>query len=427
MATAYISSATDLALVNTTARPGVLMMPETNDQLGRILTFKDVAGTFARSTITFSTLLGDTFEDGSIRQTYSDTYGAYSFVADTNKWFLVGGPRMNSATISTLTTQTLNVQAISTQQVVASTITLSDTALVRSSQSLYSDNRALFFGSNAWGGARTAVSLRIPVAPSYSFTGRMVATGGSITTVTVGSTVYTVHAFASSATSYAFTVTKPGPMEIVLVSRGGAGGAGRASLGGGGGGSGNYFVSGTGMLDVGRYTVTAGISVAIPTEFVDSGGYVYFSAGLGGGSGGSGLYGVGGSNAVYASGGQPGADIGTGASGGGGAGIALYGGDGGSGSAIGGTGGLGATIPNFLTGGTIVVCGGGGGGGGGTTGASGPGGGNGGNGGAAGASGSAATTFGGGGGGGGAGTTTGGTASLAVVWIRYTSFTYTYS
>lgn len=449
MANVYISTTTNLAFVNTTARSGVIFMPSTTTSLGRTLTFKDVGGNFARSTITFSTLLGDTFEDGTIRQIYNDTYGAYSFTAGQNKWYVTGGARMNSATISTLFTSTLNTFGVSTLQVAASTITLMDKSFVGSNYPLYGKSNALFFGNNAWGGARTATSLSLPLGPAYTIGGRIIATGGTITTVTSGAT-YTVHTFTTGL-NQTFTVTRPGYAEFVLIGAGGNGGAGAANSYGGGGGGGGGVTDTTGFLfyfPSGTYTINVAATNANITSITGPGTFSYAANSGANGTSGNGVTGSGGQGGISGYVGVPLPQYGYTSTLGGAGNVtgSIFAGGGGGGwisgvdsvGAGGGNGGSGVNVLNYATNLTITSCCGGGGGGGNSTGQTTGGaggtpfsggtsfGGNGGTGSAtAGGSGTAATGFGNGGGGGGGGATSGGGGGAGTggqCWIRYATF-----
>jgi hypothetical protein len=80
----------------------------------------------------------------------------------------------------------------------------------------------------------------------------VLATGGTITTATVGGMSYTIHTFtAAGATT--FTVQGNLNVEYLVVAGGGGGGVGRAGGGGGGG-----FVEGAMAMAPGSYTITVG-------------------------------------------------------------------------------------------------------------------------------------------------------------------------
>ena len=124
----------------------------------------------------------------------------------------------------------------------------------------------------------------------------IVATGGTITDVTIGGVPYRIHTFDSVGTS-AFVVcsigTSGGLVEYLVVGGGGGGGSGAGSYYGGGGGAGGYR---TGSLTVvpTSYTITVGNKGSFPlanaangTSGTNSIFSTITSSGGGGGSGGS--------------------------------------------------------------------------------------------------------------------------------------------
>lgn len=78
------------------------------------------------------------------------------------------------------------------------------------------------------------------------------ATGGTITTATVGGMSYTIHTFTTVGTT-SFVVSRAVNVEYLVVAGGGGGGVGRAGGGGGGG-----FVEAAMSLSPGTYTITVG-------------------------------------------------------------------------------------------------------------------------------------------------------------------------
>jgi hypothetical protein len=147
MATAYISTSTELTFLNTTARPGVIIMPSTNIP-GRILTFKDRLGTFNTNSITFSTpTASQLFETGTISLTYNDPFGSYSFITgQDNKWYTIGGNRMSMAFVSTINTINLNSINISSANVTTSTLQFKDTS-TRSTQTAFYQSTNMYYSS----------------------------------------------------------------------------------------------------------------------------------------------------------------------------------------------------------------------------------------------------------------------------------------
>lgn len=413
-ATVYVSTQTDVYLVNTTAQSGTIVLPSTQTSQGFFLTFKDSLGTFQQSTITFQTIhSSQTFEDGSQMKTFNDTYGSYTFTSDTNKWYIVGGSYMNSAVISSLNTNLINFTNASTAQIVYNSVRL------QTGLDLYSQEGSLFYGTtpaNAWGGAKTAFPL-YPNVGNYTVVGRAEATGGTVTTTLVGPTTFTVHSFyAISGTNspQTFSVIRPGMFEMILVGGGGNGvsvySVAATAYGGGGGGEIIDYTFNPFYLAAGSYQVYVPSNNLSSTVFVgNTTRLVARNGGVGGQPGGAS------GNGLYSGGGG-------GGSGGGGGGGAGAGGNGSNGSAGGGgSGGPGQQIIDYNSGNQnyIYAAGGGGGGKNGTAGYGGGG---------TGASGALrnGTFFGGGGGGsetpGGSILNPGGTGATGAVWIRYTYF-----
>jgi hypothetical protein len=172
MATALISTSAELVLLNTTTRPGVVILPSTNTIPGRILTFKDTRGTFATNSITFSTASANqTLENNAIRATYTDPFGAYCFIAGfDNKWYTIGGSRMYAASISSITTIALTSQQISSGNITVSTLQFRDTATT-STNTLFSLSTNVYYSSPvsffSLGPTKAPKSLFMPIRMSF--------------------------------------------------------------------------------------------------------------------------------------------------------------------------------------------------------------------------------------------------------------------
>ena len=114
------------------------------------------------------------------------------------------------------------------------------------------------------------------------------ATGGTITSITIGSDIYKIHTFTSSGS---FIVTEAGEFQYLVVAGGGAGGHRHA----GGGGAGGYLTASNYSLPTGTVAVTVGAGGAKRTtqDQIDvvggSGGNSIFGVltAIGGGGGGS--------------------------------------------------------------------------------------------------------------------------------------------
>jgi len=173
MATSFISTSAELVLLNTTIRPGVIILPSTNTIPGRILTFKDTRGSFGVSSITFSTAaVNQFFENNTRAVTYTDPFGAYSFIAGfDNKWYTIGGSRMFSATISSITTINHTAQTISSGSITTSTLQFRDTSTTSTntlfvlSTNIYYSSPVSFF---VLGPTKAPKSLFTPIRRSFA-------------------------------------------------------------------------------------------------------------------------------------------------------------------------------------------------------------------------------------------------------------------
>ena len=200
------------------------------------------------------------------------------------------------------------------------------------------------------------------------------ATGGNITTPTIGGTNYKVHTFLSSATGASgFVPNTTGTVDILVIAGGGGGSGGS----GGGGGAGGYVYSTSVSVSATQYNVSVGAGGAagigssgsgsnginssigsLTTTAIGGGGGVVGGPGNSGGSGGGGAQpnysgGSGTSGQGYAGGTGSGAYHPWGHGGGGGAGAAGQ-------DYNTGTGGIG--IQNNIDGNNYYWAGGGGGG-----------------------------------------------------------------
>ena len=156
MATAYISTNTELSLVNTISQNLTLFLPQ-NPLNGRNLFVKDAAGNSFRSTITISTLGTNTFENGSVLQTLNSAYESMQLTYNSNIWYFTGGTMFNTLRISTLQAQTTQTSNLSTLNVSLSSFQISD---VRTSTigTFNAVSSFLFYnGFNIGGGLRTAI------------------------------------------------------------------------------------------------------------------------------------------------------------------------------------------------------------------------------------------------------------------------------
>ena len=116
---------TDLALVTTT-NPGTITLPLSSSIPGRVITFKDVLGTFGTNTLTLNTIGGDTFEDGGTTKLLSESYGYIQLVASASKWFILNGNQVNTIQVSTITSINISSLNISTASIGLSSLSFID-------------------------------------------------------------------------------------------------------------------------------------------------------------------------------------------------------------------------------------------------------------------------------------------------------------
>jgi len=134
---------TELALINTTANAGTILLPATSLSPGRVITFKDIVGTFNRNTLTLTTTGSDTFEDGSTQKILRESNGVIQLVASGTKWYILTGTIQHTVSVSTL--QTLNISSIYIS---------TNNLLVSSLNTIYQQSTLAYFNSNVFAGSR---------------------------------------------------------------------------------------------------------------------------------------------------------------------------------------------------------------------------------------------------------------------------------
>ena len=120
-----LSTATDLVLLNSAARPGTITLPLTTTIPGRTLTLKDITGAAATSTVTITTTGSDTFEDGTTSKTITTAFGSLALTGNAGKWYTVATTQPTALTVSTLSTQITTANSTLTKALLASTATIS--------------------------------------------------------------------------------------------------------------------------------------------------------------------------------------------------------------------------------------------------------------------------------------------------------------
>ena len=91
-----LSTFTELGLVDARASAGSITLPLSTQIPGRVLTFKDIYGAVANSTIVITTSSPDVFEDGTSYRTLINPYDFLTvYAGSTGVWYVVGGNQFN--------------------------------------------------------------------------------------------------------------------------------------------------------------------------------------------------------------------------------------------------------------------------------------------------------------------------------------------
>ena len=171
MAARQISTNAEFIQIDTTTNAGTVLLPSAIATAGRILTFKDTAGTFFNRPFTLSTNGTDRFENGANQMTLREPFGYLTLASDgINRWFALDGTSLPSYTIPSLTSPL----QISTNNISSSAFTVSTLGFVDRSfntvSSIYTRSTLLFLGSNVIGGSKCGptqfISVRIPFQPN---------------------------------------------------------------------------------------------------------------------------------------------------------------------------------------------------------------------------------------------------------------------
>lgn len=149
-----ISTNVEFIQANTTTNPGFLLLPSTFTVPGRILTIKDVAGTFGRNPLTLSTITG-TFENGDNRKRLTEPFGYLTIASDgINKWYNLDGTSLASYTVANLTNNLgISTPTISSANTTVSTLSLFDRSFIQPS-TIFARSTLLFLGSTVIGGCK---------------------------------------------------------------------------------------------------------------------------------------------------------------------------------------------------------------------------------------------------------------------------------
>jgi hypothetical protein len=113
---AFVSTTTEIALLDTRDQQGAVLLPSTQSLAGRILLYKDIYGTASNNAVNvytngidiYNTTRPDLYEDGSYTQTLSNGYDFMQYyTASTSRWYIVGGTELNAITTSVATFSTI--------------------------------------------------------------------------------------------------------------------------------------------------------------------------------------------------------------------------------------------------------------------------------------------------------------------------------
>jgi hypothetical protein len=165
MATAYISTNTEISLVNTINQSLTLFLPQAPPN-GRNLFVKDAAGNCGNSSIVLRVQGSDVFEDGSLFQTLNSAYESMQYIYNSNIWYFNGGTMLNTYRVSTINALTTRAINVSSATISVSSFQISD--LRTSSLGTFSavSSLLLYNGFALGGGLRTAIPQTLN---NYSF------------------------------------------------------------------------------------------------------------------------------------------------------------------------------------------------------------------------------------------------------------------
>lgn len=177
MSAAFVSTNVEFVQVNTQTNPGTIQLPNAQALGGRIITFKDITGSFQRNPLTLTTLTGNTFDDGTTRKVLRENFGFLKVASDgISEWNVIEGTQMSMYTISTLNTvATLSTTGISTSQLNVSTLRFNDTLLANVQSNVYTSSSLLYCGSQIVGGTRVGVGPTIFLPTAVAFSPRQIS------------------------------------------------------------------------------------------------------------------------------------------------------------------------------------------------------------------------------------------------------------
>lgn len=154
MATAFISTNTELSLVNTITQNLTLYLPQ-DPPNGKSLYVKDAGGNSQNSTITLRTQGTNIFEDGSVFQTLNSAYESMQYNYNSNIWYFTGGTMLNTLRVSSIQAQTSQLSNLSSANLSVSSFQISNRSTIGTFNAVSSF--LLYNGFNIGGGLRTAI------------------------------------------------------------------------------------------------------------------------------------------------------------------------------------------------------------------------------------------------------------------------------
>lgn len=104
MASVFISTPSEIVLIDSRTRSGTVTLPTTSQIAYRVVSFKDQYGSFSNSTFTLSTQTGEAFDDGTTTKTFSNAFTSLNLYAATNnnRWMVMNGTQTVQQSISSL-------------------------------------------------------------------------------------------------------------------------------------------------------------------------------------------------------------------------------------------------------------------------------------------------------------------------------------
>jgi len=152
-----INSTAEFIPVDTRSASGTIVLPLVNAIRGRILTFKDMYGSFSIHPLMLSTQFGNSFEDGATTKEMRNTFGYLTLVSNgQTQWNILDGTELPMYTISSLRT---NTPVGSSNIIGSSNVTVENLLLLdKTTSDVYEmvlQNGFLYYGSNIVAGTKT--------------------------------------------------------------------------------------------------------------------------------------------------------------------------------------------------------------------------------------------------------------------------------